>query len=78
MQARHEDEELASQVNDSFERMHREFLASQLRELESLGMAHVSYALSARRCLERYAEFAAAPSRRAGDRPSLRLVSGDS
>lgn len=63
-------------INDACERFMRDVLASQVRELDALGMGHIPYAVKARRVLAAYddALFQGAPARRAGDRPELRLV----
>lgn len=64
-------------INDSCERFMRDVLASQVRELDALGMGHIPYAVKARRCLAAFDEALSdgqAPTRREGDRPGLRLV----
>ena len=64
-------------IDDACERFMRDVLASQVRELEALGMGHIPYAVKARRVLAAYDDAlfqGAAPARRAGDRPALRLV----
>lgn len=64
-------------LNDACERFMRDILASQVRELDTLGMGHIPYAVKARRCLELYDDAlfdGQVPTRRAGDRPPLRLV----
>jgi hypothetical protein len=62
------------QLNEACEQFMRDVLASQVRELDALGMGHIPYAVKARRCLGLYEEAAGTPARRAGDRPGLRLV----
>ena len=64
-------------MNDACERFMRDVLASQVRELDALGMGHIPYAVKARRVLAAFDDAlfrGQVPARRAGDRPSLRLV----
>lgn len=62
------------QLNEACERHMRDVLESQVRELDAMGMGHIPYAVKARRCLGLYEEACGPRARRAGDRPSLRLV----
>jgi hypothetical protein len=67
---------LEDQVNESCERVMRDFLAAQVRELDAFGMGHIPYAVRARRCLAAFDEHLGeleAPTRPAG-RPHLRIV----
>lgn len=64
-------------INAACERVMRDFLASQVRELDLMGMGHIPYAVNARRCLDAFDLHlfgGEAPARREGDRPRLRLV----
>lgn len=62
------------QVNEACERHMRDVLASQVRELDAMGMGHIPYAVKARRCLDLYDESVGPRARRVGDQPALRLV----
>ena len=62
------------QLNAACERFMRDVLASQVRELDAMGMGHIPYAVKARRCLGLYEESVGPPARRVGDQPVLRLV----
>ena len=62
------------QLNEACERHMRDVLASQVRELDAMGMGHIPYAVKARRCLDLYEEACGPRARRAGDRPGLHLV----
>ena len=59
-----------AQINEACERFMRDVLASQVRELERMGMGHIRYAVKARRCFDLWEEV----SPRSLDRAPLRLV----
>ena len=62
------------QLNAACERHMRDVLASQVRELDAMGVGHIPYAVKARRCLDLYDESVGPRARRVGDQPALRLV----